>query len=131
MKSIKPGRGPSKMGVAGSIFAVIFGIFWCLIAASMGALIMIPFGLLFIGIAIYQAIYHYYNATSDDRYSLVDIVDSDEETDPLNEKYSHKVDRGNKSDSIKGTSVAYCPYCGKPVDGDFDFCPKCGNKLPD
>lgn len=43
MKSIKPGRGPSKIGAAGSIFAVIFGIFWCLIAASMGALIMIPF----------------------------------------------------------------------------------------
>lgn len=65
----------------------------------------------------------YHNATADDRYSLVDKVDSDEETDPLNEKYSHKVDRGNKSDSIQGTSVAYCPYCGKPVEGDFDFCP--------
>ena len=27
MKSIKPGRGPSKMSAVGSIFVAIFGIF--------------------------------------------------------------------------------------------------------
>ena len=37
MKSVKPGRGPSAMGAMGSVIAVIFGIFWTIAAASMGA----------------------------------------------------------------------------------------------
>ena len=37
MKHIKPGRGPSAMGALGSVIAVVFGIFWTVSAASMGA----------------------------------------------------------------------------------------------
>ena len=51
MKSIKPGRGPSAMGAMGSIIAVIFGIFWTIAAASMGA----PF---FIS-PVRRAVYHH------------------------------------------------------------------------
>lgn len=133
MKSIKPGRGPSKMSAVASIAAALFGVFWCILAASIGAGFMVPFGLIFIGMAIYSAVYHNHNATSEDRYSLIDIVDEDEEPDPLNEKYGRKsADRKkDTNENIPGTSVAYCPYCGKTVDGDFDFCPKCGKKLPD
>lgn len=93
---------------------------------------MIPFGLLFVGMAIYQAFYHGHNATSEDRYSLLDIVDSEEESDPLNERYGHKTKGEDHSDEeVPGTSVEYCPYCGNAVKEDFDFCPKCGKKLPD
>ena len=35
MRSIKPGRGPSMMGAAGAVFAVIFGIIWTFAAAGM------------------------------------------------------------------------------------------------
>ena len=51
---------------------------------------MIPFGLVFIGMAIYAAVYNHHNATSKDRYSFFDIVDEDEEADPLNERYGKK-----------------------------------------
>lgn len=133
MKSIKPGRGPSRMNAAGSIFAAIFGVFWCIIAGSMGASFMIPFGILFVGFAIYQAVYHGHNATSDERYSVFDIVDSDEEEDPLNVK--HKPKENKEIEEENGTfseiDVAYCPYCGRQVDGDFEYCPKCGKKLPE
>lgn len=37
MKSIKPGRGPSAMGAAGSIIAAVFGLIWTGAAVSMGA----------------------------------------------------------------------------------------------
>lgn len=37
MKSIKPGRGPSFQGVAGSIVAIVFGIFWTVMAFSITA----------------------------------------------------------------------------------------------
>ena len=65
MKSIKSGRGPSKMSAVGSIFVAIFGIFWCIVAGSMGAVFMVPFGLLFVGLAVYNAAYRYRNATSE------------------------------------------------------------------
>ena len=86
---------------------------------------MIPFGLIFIAMAVAGAVYSYRNATSEDRYSLFDIVDSEEESDPLNQKY------GRMTDDKPGNSAGFCPYCGKPVEGEFDFCPKCGKKLPD
>ena len=35
MRSVKPGRGPSLQGAIGSIFAVVFGIFWMVSAAKM------------------------------------------------------------------------------------------------
>lgn len=132
MKSIKPGRGPSKYSMVGSIAVAVFGVFWCIMAASMGAGFMVPFGILFVGMAVYGAIYNHHNATSKDRYSLFDIVDSEEESDPLHEKYGRNVENTDIDQTqMNGTSVEYCPYCGKQVNGDFDFCPKCGKKLPD
>ena len=111
MKSIKPGRGPSKMGTVGAIAVAIFGVFWCVLAGAMGAWFMIPFGVIFVGFAIYSAIYNYHNATSEDRYSIVDIVDSDEESDPLNEKYGRPQYHDQTAESnggTPGTSVVYC-----------------------
>lgn len=119
------------MGMVGGIAAALFGIFWCILAGSMGALFMIPFGLIFIGIAVYIVLYNYHNATSEDRYSIVDIVDEHEETDPLHEKYGKKGSANQAIREENGTSAAYCPYCGTSVDVKFDFCPKCGKKLPD
>jgi len=129
MKSIKPGRGPSKMSAIGSIFAAAFGIFWCIVAGSMGAVFMVPFGLLFVGLAVYNAVYHYRNATSQDRYSVVDIVDSKEETDPLNEKYGKHNNVVEEYSSSEG-NFNYCPYCGKQLEDSFEYCPHCGKKLP-
>lgn len=130
MKSIKPGRGPSRMQMVSSIGAALFGVFWCIIAASIGAVIMLPFGLIFIGIAVYNAWYSYHNATAEDRFSVIDIVDEVEEVDPLNVKYGRKKE-GTSVMENNGTSTEYCPYCGKELSSDFEFCPKCGKKLPD
>ncbi len=115
MKSIKPGRGPSKFSAFTSVCAAIFGIFWIIVACSLGGFIMVPFGLIFIAIAIGSAVYNYKNATRKNRYSAFDIVDSGEEPDPLNQRYS-----GN---------TKYCPYCGEKLEGDFNFCPKCGREV--
>lgn len=131
MKSIKPGRGPSKLGAAGSVFAAAFGIFWCVMAGVIGAGFMIPFGLLFIGYALYQAWYHYRNATSEERNSIVDIVDEDEEPDPLNVKYGQAMNKEGNGAVSDTADVKYCPYCGNTVQADFDYCPRCGKMLPD
>lgn len=88
MKSIKPGRGPSMMGGFGALASVAFGVIWTLAAINMGAPVFFPlFGLVFIALGVGQAIYNFRNAKGENRYSAFDIVDSDEEDDPLNRRY--------------------------------------------
>ena len=140
MKSIKPGRGPSFMGGISAIFAALFGVFWVIMACAMGGWFMAPFGLIFIAIAVVNAIHSFKNATSQNRYSSFDIVDSEEEPDPLNLQYgktvSHVVEAKSKpepSGTTKDTDKAesrYCPWCGTKVDGDYVFCNHCDKKLP-
>lgn len=132
MKSIKPGRGPSMMGGIGSIFVALFGVFWTITAVSIGAVFMIPFGLIFIGIAVVQAIYNFKNATGENRYSAFDIVDETEEIDPFNEKYgAKKYSEPQRFESAsQDEDSEFCPYCGVKVSKEFEFCHKCGKKLP-
>lgn len=132
MKSVKPGRGPSMMGGLSSIFAALFGVFWTILAISGGAFFMAPFGVLFIIIAVVQAVYNFKNATSENRYSAYDITDEYEEPDPLNEKFGMEKERPSHvsgQNDVDGDSE-FCPYCGTKVEKDFEFCNKCGKKLP-
>jgi hypothetical protein len=128
MKSIKRGRGPSFQSGIASIAVGIFGVIWTISAASMGGGIMALFGIVFIGVAVSNAIYSFKNATGQNRYSEFDIVDEHEEPDPLNAYFG-----ADRSPEPQEESVdhAFCPYCGSPVQPDFDFCSKCGKKLPE
>ncbi len=88
MKSIKPGRRRSRYNAVGAVIGIVFGIIWTIAALSMGAPFFFPlFGLVFIGMGVYNAVYNYRNATSENRYSEFDITDENEEPDPLNERY--------------------------------------------
>lgn len=131
MKSVKRGRGPSFMNGAGSVAAAIFGILW-----TVGALSIIPpqmgvirvifplFGLVFIGMAVMNAVYNLKNASSKERYSEFDITDDTEEPDPLNRRFgSDPPDPDTGADS-------FCPWCGAKISADFEYCPKCGKRLP-
>ena len=131
MKSIKPGRGPSMMGAVVAAFAVVFGIIWTMAAASMGAPFFFPlFGLIFIGIGVFNVIYNLKNATGQNRYSAYDIVDADEEPDPLNARFGRE-NPPSASGIPTSNSFAFCPYCGMELEEDFAFCPRCGKQLPD
>ncbi|WP_027408451.1 zinc ribbon domain-containing protein [Anoxybacteroides tepidamans] len=125
MKSIKPGRGPSLQGLIIGIAFILFGIFWMIMMFNitqdspfLAARIFPFFGLVTTAIGVFQAVYHYKNATGKNRMSVLDIVDSSEEPDPLNVRF----------DSEQRESK-YCPYCGERVQRDFQFCPKCGKAL--
>ena len=127
MKSIKPGRGPSFMGGVMSILIGLFGVVWTIVAASMGGGIFALFGIIFIAVAVVQAIYNFKNATSKNRYSAFDITDSTEEPDPLNERFGNPQSDNQVKDDVDNK---FCPYCGTPVAGDFEYCNNCGKKLP-
>lgn len=129
MKSVKPGRGPSMMGGIMSIAVGLFGVFWTILAVSGGAWFMAPFGIIFVIIAIVQAVYNFKNATGKNRYSHFDITDGDEEVDPWNERFGQSGNMSrNFSENLGGTN--FCPYCGAKADSDFEFCQNCGKKLP-
>ena len=125
MKSIKPGRGPSMMSGVIGIVMICFGIFWTIIAGSL-APFMAVFGILWTAVAVITTVYNFKNATGKNRYSAFDITDSDEEPDPLNERFG---ERDNTENEETGENI-YCPYCGVKLEGDFKFCNKCGEKLP-
>ena len=67
MKSVKPGRGPSMMGGIMGIAVGLFGVFWTILAVSGGAWFMAPFGIIFVVIAVVQAIYNFKNAKNPNR----------------------------------------------------------------
>ncbi len=127
MKSIKPGRGLSMMGGVMSILMGVFGLIWTLVAFQAGGGVFALFGVVFIVIAITQAVFHFKNATGENRYSAYDITDENEEPDPLNARFGTAQD-GAEFPTDGGS--AFCPYCGTPVEGDYAYCNKCGKKLP-
>lgn len=126
MKSIKPGRGPSMMSGFVGIFMICFGIFWTILAAQASGIFAL-FGVLWTCVAIGTTIYNFKNATSKNRYSKYDITDENEEPDPLNERFGNSQANTQKKNDADNK---FCPYCGTPVEDDYEYCNKCGKKLP-
>ena len=126
VKSIKPGRGPSMMSGVGGIAAAIFGLLWTIGAASIGApVFMTLFGVVFIVVALISVFYNLHNATSENRMSAFEITEDGDETDPLNKAFGAVKETTQTAEGSK-----FCPYCGQPVQDDFEFCNNCGKKLP-
>ena len=131
MKSIKPGRGPSFMKGIAAIASGLFGVFWTIMAVGLGAWFMAPFGLIFIGLAVANAIYSFKNASGENRYSAYEIVEHTEEPDPLNERCGEVRNTTDKKDAEKSKKDSrFCPWCGEAVEGEFVYCNHCGKKLP-
>ena len=126
MKSIKPGRGPSMMGGFVGIFMIGFGILWTVIAAQASGIFAL-FGVLWTCVAIGMTVYNFKNATGKNRYSAYDITEGNEEPDPLNERFGNSQATTQKKNDVDNK---FCPYCGTPVAGDFEYCNNCGKKLP-
>jgi len=139
VKSIKPGRGPSGMSFIGSIIAMIFGVFWTIMAISVTTnspfgivgIIFPFFGVMFIIIGGVQAVYNFKNATGKNRYSIFDITDSEEERDPSDKWIKNEViNEGEKEGPRDSKSeVYYCPYCGVQIKSEYMYCPKCGKAI--
>ncbi len=131
MKSIKPGRGTSKMGAVGAIFVSVMGVVWTISAAKSGAPITFPiFGAFFVLMGIGIAIFHLKNATSKNRYSLYDITDDNEEIDPLSARFMENKHSNLDRKPTQDAENNFCPYCGMASNEKFVYCMKCGEKLP-
>lgn len=125
-------------GISG-IIATLFGIFWTIIAASMTwgmgifGIVFPLFGICFVGIGIMNTIYNFKNATNKNRYSAFDIVDSEEEIDPLNDYFGQQDNSFGDYDLMTpgcGEEMNFCPFCGAQLGVGYEFCPKCGKEIP-
>lgn len=134
MKSIKPGRGPSMMGGVAGIFMILFGIVWTVAASQMGAGgLFTLFGVIWTCMAAATTFYNFKNATGKNRYSSFDITDEDEEPDPFNERFGYGQEGREAPEDDQKPAPApsrFCPYCGAPAGEEFEFCNRCGKKLP-
>ena len=126
MKSIKPGRGPSMMGGVTSIFVALIGVLFTVVTAAGEVYFLSLCGVFFTVIAVWNALRSFRNATSENRYSIYDIVDSTEEPDPLNKQFGSKT---TDAPAAQSGETNFCPYCGAKTKPDHKFCRSCGKKL--
>lgn len=143
--SVKPGRGPSLMGAVGgvvSIFALL--IILSLIAKSGAPKEFLMFGGLMLVMAVIGVIYNLVNATTKNRMSHLDITTPDEESDLIARAMGHDQSRKKSSDwrvtqerkipenenkPKRKFEGGFCPFCGQPLEENFDFCPGCGKDI--
>ncbi len=106
----KERNAAKKMGIGVSIFAIVFAVFWCIMAASMGAWFMLLFGIPFAGLLVYRLII------------MLRLTRDDTPKQPRQE-----IDPWDRP--AANHSSENCPYCGFRLEQGFEFCPKCGRRL--
>jgi len=117
----KEKRAGKAMGIGASIFAVLFAIFWCILAASMGAWFMLVFGIPFVSMAVYRLYVCIQYAKADSKST------QQKQTDPWDHPVPDRIPPRDNSTSAAGK---FCPYCGGGIQDTFEFCPKCGRRQP-
>ena len=109
----KERKAGKAMGIGTGIFALGFSIFWCCMAAAMGAWFMLIFGLPFAGFMAYRLAF------------MVKKSKAEVQKEPW--------EQPDKSQSSYETTTSFhrdgfCPYCGEKMEDQFVFCPKCGRR---
>ncbi len=106
----KERRAAKKMTIASSLFGIAFLIFWCIMAASMGAWVMLLFGIPMLGLMIYRFIL------------CLQLSKEDEDSTKAQDPWDAPPPQPRQEEN-------FCPYCSYPLQPGFAFCPKCGRKL--
>lgn len=119
--------------IMGLLLGVPFVIFWIVTASKSGApVFFVFFGVAFLGFLVVQISIGFYNATSKNRISQVDITTDKEESDPfscLTQKDVTQDDQGTAIQEVIAGKT-FCPFCGTKLEQAFKFCPKCGKPQP-
>lgn len=104
-------KAGKSMAIGGSVFGIVFILIWCITAASMGAGIMLIFGLPMLGFMIFRL--------------KVLLQKSRAEEKPA-EPWEQSADR--KPPQPQTSGQGFCPYCGSKMETEFVFCPQCGRR---
>lgn len=118
----KERKAGASYSIAMNIFVLLFGIVWCVLVASTGVWFMLLFGLFFVGMAAYRLIMCVKVANSEKEKKAADPWDR-----PAGQQ-SYQSEPPRQAPQSGGSG--YCPYCGSAIQPGFEFCPKCGRRLP-
>ncbi len=110
----KERKAGKNLTVASHIFGILFMIFWCIMAISMGAWFMGLFGLPMLGLMIYRLVV------------MLRLSGEEEKKEPP--KSADPWDRPQEKPKRQTEGGRFCPYCGSSLQEDFAFCPKCGRR---
>ncbi len=110
----KERKAGKTMAVGSQVFGLVFSIFWCVAAASMGAWFMLVFGVPFAGMMAYRLYVCLQYAKSDKQKAEKQDI----------EPWNRPVPTGGSAPR----AGKYCPYCGGSVQEDHAFCPHCGRR---
>ena len=111
----KERKAGKAMTIGGSIYAIVFMVIWCALAAASGAWFMLIFGLPMLGFVIF-------------RLAFMLKKSKQKPVDPW-EQAEHPRQADGYTTFTQNTRDGFCPYCGEEVKAGFAFCPKCGRKL--
>ena len=114
----KEKKAGKAMTMGSCVFGLVFSIFWCIAAASMGAWFMLIFGIPFVGMMVYRL------------YVLSQYA----KEEPTSAKETDPWDRPAATKTPGQTTCGegrFCPYCGGERQESFAYCPICRRKLPE
>ena len=113
----KERKAGKAMTIGSCIYGLIFSIVWCVLAASMGAWFMLFFGIPFAGLMAY-------------RLYILARISKEKPSQPREVDPWDRSSTPDRTVSFPSASAKDdCPYCGRTLDEDFEFCPKCGRRL--
>lgn len=114
-------KAGKAMTIGSCVFGLVFSIFWCIMAASMGAGIMLIFGIPFVCLTAYRLYIMLKLSKKEDRKPTVIDAEPWEIPDRTSTGTGYTPPAGGSG---------YCPYCGGSIQESFEYCPKCGRKQP-
>lgn len=116
MNRDKERKAEKHYGVGISVAVIVFALFWCAMAARISAVFMLPFGLIFVGIAVYR---------------LVMMLKLNQEKEQRPREPWEKDNRPTTETPPRQNAASgnFCPYCGEKTEGNFTFCPNCGRRI--
>jgi len=98
-----------------SLFGILFAVVWCIIAASMGAWVMLLFGIPFVGLMVFHTVMGVKHMNAEKRRHTT------AEREPWEQQEAPQRPAGEAKNG-------FCPYCGSSLEESFAFCPHCGRK---
>ena len=111
----KEKKAGKAMTIGSCVFGLVFSIFWCIAAASMGAGFMLFFGIPFAGMMAYRL------------YVCIQLTKKD---DKPAEPWDRPETPAPNQEPVPSSGSKFCPYCGSSVEEAFEFCPHCGRRQP-
>lgn len=109
----KEKKAGKAMTIGSCVFGLVFSIFWCIAAASMGAGFMLIFGIPFSIMMAYRL------------YVCIQLTKKD---DKPAEPWDRPQSPAPRQDTPSTSGSKFCPYCGSGVEEAFEFCPCCGRR---